>query len=81
MGVDTALNIALEAIDRLKGTASSHRRSFVVEVMGRRCGYLALIAGVAGGAELVVVPEVEMTPPQVADALREAYDGGTLIGE
>jgi 6-phosphofructokinase 1 len=49
--------------------------------MGRRCGYLALIAGIAGGAELVVVPEVEMTPPQVADALREAYDRGTLIGE
>jgi len=76
IGVDTALNIALEAIDRLKVTASSHRRGFLVEVMGRRCGYLALMAGIAGGAELVVVPEIEMTPPQVADALREAYKRG-----
>jgi 6-phosphofructokinase 1 len=76
IGVDTALNIALEAIDRLKVTASSHRRGFLVEVMGRKCGYLALMAGIAGGAELVVVPEIEMTPPQVADALREAYNRG-----
>lgn len=76
IGVDTALNIALEAIDRLKVTASSHRRGFLVEVMGRRCGYLALMAGIAGGAELVVIPEIEMTPPQVADALREAYQRG-----
>jgi len=74
--VDTALNISLEAIDRLKVTASSHRRGFLVEVMGRRCGYLALMAGIAGGAELVVIPEIEMTPPQVADALREAYQRG-----
>src|SRR5262245_3878182 len=46
IGVDTALNIALEAIDRLKVTASSHRRAFLVEVMGRNCGYLALMAGI-----------------------------------
>ena len=51
IGVDTALNIALEAIDRLKTTASSHQRAFLVEVMGRDCGYLALMAGIAGGAE------------------------------
>jgi 6-phosphofructokinase 1 len=49
IGVDTALNIALEAIDRLKTTASSHRRAFLVEVMGRDCGYLALMSGLAGG--------------------------------
>ena len=48
IGVDTALNIALEAIDRLKTTASSHQRAFLVEVMGRNCGYLALMAGIAG---------------------------------
>ena len=62
IGVDTALNIALEAIDRLKVTASSHKRAFLVEVMGRNCGYLALMAGIAGGAESVVIPEAEVEP-------------------
>ncbi|CAN5292375.1 6-phosphofructokinase [soil metagenome] len=76
IGVDTALNIALEAIDRLRVTASSHRRAFVVEVMGRDCGYLALMAGLAGGAETVVIPEVPTTPEEVANALRAAYDRG-----
>lgn len=76
IGVDTALNIALEAIDRLKVTASSHQRAFLVEVMGRKCGYLALMAGLAGGAEVSVIPEIEMTPEEVADALCGAYDRG-----
>ena len=56
IGVDTALNVAVEAIDRLKVTASSHHRAFLLEVMGRDCGYLALVAGIAGGAEAVVIP-------------------------
>ena len=76
IGVDTALNIALESIDRLKTTASSHQRAFLVEVMGRNCGYLALAAAVAGGAEVVVIPEIETTPERVAQALRAAYDKG-----
>lgn len=76
IGVDTALNIALEAIDRLKITASSHRRAFLIEVMGRKCGYLALMAGIAGGAESVVIPEVEVTPEEVAEELRAAYERG-----
>jgi 6-phosphofructokinase 1 len=76
IGVDTALNIALEAIDRLKVTASSHRRGFLVEVMGRKCGYLALMAAIAGGAELVVLPEIEVAPEDVARQLRSAYDRG-----
>ncbi len=76
IGVDTALNIALEAIDRLKTTASSHQRAFLVEVMGRKCGYLALMAGIAGGAEVVVVPERETTPEDVALQLRAAYERG-----
>jgi 6-phosphofructokinase 1 len=76
IGVDTALNIALEAIDRLKVTASSHERAFLVEVMGRDCGYLALMAGIAGGAELVVIPEIETGPEQVALELRAAYEKG-----
>jgi len=76
IGVDTALNIALEAIDRLKVTASSHQRAFLVEVMGRECGYLALMSAIAGGAEAVVVPEVEVDPEVVAAEMREAYERG-----
>ena len=76
IGVDTALNIALEAIDRLKVTASSHHRAFLVETMGRDCGYLALMAGIAGGAEAIVIPEVETDPEAVAAELRAAYDRG-----
>jgi 6-phosphofructokinase 1 len=76
LGVDTALNVALEAIDRIKVTASSHERAFLVEVMGRECGYLALAAGVAGGAECVVLPEVETDPEKVALELRAAYERG-----
>ena len=76
IGVDTALNIALEAIDRLKITASSHQRAFLVEVMGRDCGYLALMAGIAGGAEAVVIPEVKTDPDLVAADLRDAYERG-----
>jgi len=76
VGVDTALNIALEAIDRLKITASSHQRAFLVEVMGRKCGYLALMAGIAGGAEAIVLPEVETTPEQVAHQLLAAHARG-----
>jgi 6-phosphofructokinase 1 len=76
IGVDTALNIALEAIDRLKVTASSHQRAFLVETMGRDCGYLALMAGIAGGAEAIVIPEVETNPELIASELRLAYDRG-----
>ncbi len=76
IGVDTALNIALESIDRLKTTASSHQRAFLVEVMGRHCGYLALMAAIAGGAEAVVLPEFDMEPDTVAAEVQEAYVRG-----
>lgn len=76
IGVHTALNIALESIDRLKVTASSHQRGILVEVMGRDCGYLALMAGVAGGAEVVIIPEIETEPDVIAKQLREAYERG-----
>lgn len=80
IGVDTALNIALEAIDRLKVTASSHTRAFLVEVMGRDSGYIALMAGIAGGAEAIIIPEVETPPQEVADQLLEAYQRGKAHG-
>lgn len=76
IGVDTALNIAVEAIDRLKVTAESHGRAFLVEVMGRDCGYLALMSGIAGGAEVIVVPEVKVDPDAVVSELRSACDRG-----
>jgi 6-phosphofructokinase 1 len=78
IGVDTALNIALEAIDRLKVTASSHHRAMLVEVMGRNCGYLALMAGIAGGAEAVLLPEVPTTPEALAEQFRQAYQRGKM---
>jgi 6-phosphofructokinase 1 len=76
IGVDTALNIALEAIDRLRVTASSHKRAFLVEVMGRNCGYLALMAGIAGGAEAVVLPEAEVDPDLLGAQLQAAHARG-----
>lgn len=76
IGATTALDVALEAIDRLKVTASSHHRAFLVEVMGRDCGYLALMAGLAGGAEAVAIPEVPCSPDAVTQAVSEAYRRG-----
>ncbi len=76
IGVDTALNIALEAVDRLKTTASALQRAFLVEVMGRQCGYLALMTALAGGAEAVVIPEVEVHPEQIVEDLRLAARRG-----
>jgi 6-phosphofructokinase 1 len=76
IGVDSAINVAMEAIDRLKVTAESHRRGFVVETMGRDSGYVALMAGIAGGAEVVCIPELEITPAEVARELHQAFGRG-----
>jgi len=76
IGCYTAINITLEAIDRLRTTASSHRRAFAVETMGRNCGYIALMAGIAGGAEVIALPERELEPAEVAERLRAARDRG-----
>jgi 6-phosphofructokinase 1 len=76
IGVTTALDIVIEAADRLRVTASSHNRAFLIEVMGRDCGYLAMIGGIASGAEAIVIPEAPTTPEQLAGELREAYARG-----
>ena len=76
IGVDTALNTALETIDRIKDTASSHNRAHVIEVMGRNCGYLALMSAIAGGAEAVLVPEFEPDPEDLIRFIRKAYEQG-----
>lgn len=76
IGVDTAVNITLEAIDRLRTTGSSHQRAFLVETMGRDCGHIALMAGIAGGAEVIAIPEREVEPDEVTERLRAAYQRG-----
>src|SRR3989442_5680061 len=76
IGADTAVNITLEAIDRLRTTASSHSRAFAVETMGRDCGYIALMAGIAGGAEVIALAENEIAPAEGAKRLRAAYQRG-----
>ena len=77
VGVDTTLNTILDAIDRIKDTATSHQRAFMIEVMGRDSGYLALASGLAGGAEVILVPEREGPDVEkIGDIVVEAYVRG-----
>lgn len=76
LGATTAVDVALTAINQLRATASSMTRAFLVEVMGRSCGYLALTAAIAGGAEAVAVPELETDPEALAQELLAAYGRG-----
>ena len=78
IGFDTAVNTVLEAINRLRDTASSHGRIFVIEVMGRDCGEIALAAGVAGGAESVLIPEVKTDIEQVIEKIKRGIERGKL---
>ncbi|NLA04442.1 MAG: 6-phosphofructokinase [Firmicutes bacterium] len=71
IGFDTAVNTILEAITRLRDTATSHERIFVVEVMGRESGYIALAAGIAGGAEAIIIPEIKPDLDQICRRLLE----------
>jgi len=73
LGTDTALNNIVEVIDKIKDTASSHERTFIIEVMGRGSGYLALISAIATGAEAAIIPEVEYDLGKIADRILERY--------
>lgn len=73
IGFDTAVNTALDAIDRIRDTASSHDRIFFIEVMGRDSGYIAIQSGIAGGAELVMVPEVLTPISEVVNTLQQGW--------
>ncbi|MBI5033434.1 MAG: 6-phosphofructokinase [Chloroflexi bacterium] len=73
LGVYTTLNTVLDAIDKIRDTASSHQRAFLIETMGRNSGYLALMAGIAGGAEVILIPEAPMTPEEVLEAIQTQY--------
>ncbi|MGQ9583336.1 MAG: 6-phosphofructokinase [Thermoplasmatota archaeon] len=78
IGFDTAVNIALEAIDRIRDTAISHDRVFFVEVMGRASGFIALYSGLVGGAEAILIPEVRENLQELASLLKENRRRGKL---
>jgi 6-phosphofructokinase 1 len=80
IGADTALHRITEAIDALHSTASSHQRSFVIEVMGRNCGYLALMSGLATGANWIFIPEHPPEDDDWAEAMRDAVAAGRAVG-
>ncbi len=73
LGVDTALNNIVRAVDNLKDTASSHDRAFIVETMGRNCGYLAVVAAIASGAEYSLIPEEPYDLEAICKELRKRY--------
>ena len=76
IGADTAANTIVEAINKLRDTASAHRRIIIIDVMGRKSGWLAMMAGIAGGAEYVLVPEVKYNIDEMCQELKSAYDRG-----
>jgi 6-phosphofructokinase 1 len=78
-GFDTALQIASDAIDRLHTTAESHHRDLIVEVMGRHAGWIALHAGIAGGADVILIPERPFDLDEVVGAIRRRHDRGSYF--
>jgi 6-phosphofructokinase 1 len=76
IGVDTALNTIVNCIDMINDTASSHDRTFLIEVMGRNCGYLALKSAIAGGAEAVLIPEVPYDIKSIIRKIQSRYEEG-----
>ena len=74
IGFDTAVNTALDAIDKIRDTANSHDRVFFIEVMGRHSGHIAVSCGIGGGAELVMIPETSTTIQDVIDTLNQGRD-------
>ncbi|MBS7654353.1 MAG: 6-phosphofructokinase [Candidatus Bathyarchaeia archaeon] len=78
IGFDTAVNVALDAIDKIRDTATSHERIFVVEVMGRRRGLLALEVGLAGGAEIILIPEIKFDSDKIYERIKRDREEGKL---
>jgi ATP-dependent phosphofructokinase / diphosphate-dependent phosphofructokinase len=76
IGFDTAVNIATEAIDRLHFTAASHSRVMILEVMGRDAGHIAISAGIAGGADVILIPEIPYTISNICQKLSERQEQG-----
>lgn len=78
LGFDTAINTILDAVDNIRDTATSHERTFVVETMGRKSGFLTLAAGLAGGAESILIPEIDFSLDEVANKIKSGYEKGKL---
>ncbi|EGQ2742846.1 6-phosphofructokinase, partial [Staphylococcus pseudintermedius] len=76
IGFDTALNTIIESVDKIRDTASSHARTFIIEVMGRDCGDLALWSGLAVGAETIILPETETDIKDIAEKIQHGIDRG-----
>ena len=76
IGFDTALNTVIEAIDKIRDTATSHERTFVIEVMGRDAGDIALWSGLAGGAETILIPEENYDMKELCDRLKKSHERG-----
>lgn len=74
IGCDTAANTIIDAINKLRDTASAHRRCAVLEVMGRHCGWLAMVTGIAGGAEYILVPEVNYDLEEIISEIKDLYE-------
>ncbi len=75
-GFDTAVNITMECIDRLHSTAESHHRIIVVEVMGRHAGWIATVAGIAGGADVILIPEIPIDLDETCQAIKKRHERG-----
>ncbi|MFP4687451.1 MAG: 6-phosphofructokinase [bacterium] len=78
LGFDTAVNTALESVDRIRDTATSHERLFIIEVMGRNSGHIALSVGLAGGAEEILIPEREYSVDEIGERIQEGWNKGKL---
>ena len=79
IGFDTALNTIIDAVDKIRDTASSHERTFIIEVMGRDAGDLALWSGLAAGAETILIPEVKSDIEEIAEKIQHGMDRGKNI--
>ncbi|MFZ5590419.1 MAG: 6-phosphofructokinase [Bacillota bacterium] len=78
IGFDTAVNTVVDAINKIRDTATSHERTFIIEVMGRDSGWIALTAGLAGGAETILIPEKPLSIDELCDKLMRGYKRGKL---
>ena len=76
IGTDTAVNTILQAINEIRDTAKAHRRTFIIEVMGNKCGWLATYSAVAGGGNMVIVPEEEFDKEKIINKVQKLHDGG-----
>ncbi|MBF8436500.1 6-phosphofructokinase [Halanaerobiaceae bacterium Z-7014] len=78
LGFDTAMNTVIDGVNKIRDTATSHERTFIIEVMGRHSGDLALMSGLASGAEYILIPEIKFSSKDVCDKIQQGYERGKL---